>query len=300
MSDIQARYEAAVDAFANRLKGDPNVIAVLVAGSVYHGTVWEKSDVDATVVVRDQKIERRTYGIYEDNILINVYVCQRSELKRGMEKNLGGLFGHSIDATTKVVYTSDESLYEYIEENRAVGRADAEKAVFNNVNWLISLMEKIEKWLLVKKDAEYARYYALKAADVIANIEVCSKLIPPTREAILEAAELNPELMETFYKKPMSAPMTEAEIYELLKKMEGYVHTHMDAIISVANEFFGDGEIKTGTQIARHFNSDMHYLHPILDFLCDRDYLVKISQPMRLTPKGRMNVEESAFILREV
>ena len=299
MNEITKRYDAAVKSFADRLRGDPNVIAVLVAGSVYHGTVWEKSDVDATVVVRDQRLERRSYGIYEDNILINVYVCQRSELKRGMERSLGGLMGHSIDATTKVVCTTDDSLYEYIEENRAIGVADAEKAVFTNVNWLLGVMEKIEKWLVVKQDAEYARYYVLKAADIIANIEVCSRLIPPTREAILEAADLNPELMREFYTLPMAAPMTEREIYGVIKKMEDYILTHMDSVLAVTRDFFGDGEIKTGTQTARHFGSDMHYLHPILDFLCDRGYLDKISQPMRLTPKGRMNVEEAAFILRE-
>ena len=296
MNEISKRYDAAIKSFAERLKNDPNIIAVLVAGSVYHGTVWEKSDVDMTVVVRNQALTRRSFGIYEDNILLNVYVIQRSELKRGMEKSIGGLFGQSIDATTKIVYTADDSLYEYIEENRVIGRADAEKAVFEHVNWLLGVMEKIEKWLVVKNDPLYARYYCLKAADVIANIELASRLIPPTREAILQAAELNPSLMENFYDRPMNAPMTEKEIYEKLREMHEYIETQMESVMSVAEEFFGDGEIKTGTQIARHFNSDMHYLHPILDFLCDRGYLNKISQPMRLTPKGRMNVEETAFI----
>ena len=296
-TDVAKRYDAAISSFVEKIKNDPNVIAVLVAGSVYHGTVWKKSDVDMTVVVRDQKLDRRSYGVYEDNILINVYLMQRSELKRGMEKSLTGLAGHSIDATTKVVYTTDDGLYEYIEENREVGRADADKAVFSQVNWLLGIMEKIEKWLVVKNDPEYARYYVLKAADIIAQIEVASKLIPPTREAILQAAELNPALMDKFYTQPMSAKMTEQEIRALLTEMEAYIESQTEAVMSVAEEFFGDGEIKSGTHIANHFNSDMHYLHPILDYLCDRGALDKISQPMRLTPKGRLAVEEIAFIM---
>jgi len=299
MDDIAKRYEAAINSFVNKVRGDPNVLAVLVAGSVYHGTVWKKSDVDMTVVVRDQKLDRRDYGVCEDGILLNVYLMQRSELKRGMEKSFGGSFGHSLDATTKVVYTTDDSLYEYIEENRTIGAADAERALFSRINWLLGIMEKIEKWLVTKKDAEYARFYALKAAEVIASIEVCSRLIVPTREAILQAAELNPALMEKFYLKPMSAAMTEREIYNILGEMEAYVLTHMDAVMSVAEEFFGDGEIKSGTHISTHFNSNLHEMHPILDFLCDRGVLDKISQTMRLTPKGRMAVEETAFIMQK-
>jgi len=298
-SEITKRYEAAIQSFVDKVRNDPNVIAVLVSGSVYHGTVWEKSDIDMTVVVRDQKLDKTYYGVYEDNILLNVELCQRSDLKRDMEKSLTGMFGHSIDATTKVVYSTDEGLYDYIEENRVVGESDAEKAIFNQVNWLIGIMEKIEKWIKVKNDPEYARYYVLKAADVIADIEVVSHKQVPTREAILQASELNPPLMKKFYLEPMSGPMNEKAIYAILAEMDTYIRTHMDAVLRVAKDFFGDGEIKTGTHISTHFRSNMHMLHPILDYLCDNGHLDKISQTIRLTPKGRMAVEEIAFIMQE-
>jgi len=296
---IAKRYDEAIQSFVDKIKNDPNIIAVLVSGSVYHGTVWEKSDVDMTVVVRDQKLDNKSFGIYEDNILLNVRLCQRSDLKRGMEKSLTGMTGHSIDATTKVVYTTDENLRDYIEENRAVGKADAEKAVFELANWLMGIMEKIEKWLKVKNDPAYAQFYVLKAAEVIAEIEVCSRCMVPTREAILQAKELNPPLIEKFYSKPMSGLMTEKEIYKILDEMNTYIKTHMDEILNVARNFFGDGEIKTGTHISNHFNSNMHMLHPVMDYLCENGYLDKISQTIRLTPKGRMSVEEIAFIMQD-
>jgi hypothetical protein len=299
MSEALAkRYDDAIQSFVDKVRGDPNVIAVLVSGSVYHGTVWEKSDIYMSVVVRYQKLDRKSFGIYEDNILLNVEILQRSDFKRYMEKNLTGSFGHSIDATTKIVYTTDDSLYQYLEENRAMGQADVEKAIFSRANWLISIMEKVTKWLVVKKDPAYAQYYVLKAAEIIAGIEVCSRHQVPTREAILQAQELNPSLTEKFYSRPMSGPMTEEEIYNILKEMDAYIKTHMNAIMSVAKDFFGDGEIKTGTHISTHFRKDMHELHPILDFLCDNGHLDKISQTIRLTPKGRMAVEEIAFIMQ--
>jgi ribosomal protein S19E (S16A) len=95
----------------------------------------------------------------------------------------------------------------------------------------------------------------------------------------------------------MSGDMTEDELYALLDDAYAYIESHLEAILNVATEFFGDGEIKTGTQIAKHFHSDMHGLHPIMDFLCDRGYLEKLSQTIRITPKGRQAVEEIAFLM---
>ncbi len=295
--DLTKRYDNALQSFVDRIRNDPNVIAIIVYGSVSHGTVWEKSDIDMTVVVRDQKLEHKTYGIYEDNILINLDLCQRSELKRNMEKSLTGSVGHSFGATSKVLYTTDESLYEYFEEYKKIGKADVEKALFEMINFLLGIMEKIEKWLVVKNDITYARYYILKAADVIAKIEVCSQYKVPTREAILQANELNPQLIEKFYYKPMITEMTQKQIYDLLVDMHDYIMKHFDAIINVATELFGDGEIKTGTHISNYFKSSLHFLHPILDFLCDQGVLEKISQTIRITPKSRPAVEEMAFIM---
>ena len=296
---LSKRYDEAIQSFVDKVQSDPNVVAVIVYGSVSHGLVWEKSDIDMTVVVRDQKLTQTQFGIYEDHILLNVDLCQRSDMKRNMEKSLTGSTGHSFGAASKIIYTRDDSLYEYFEDYKQVGRSDVEKELFHLANWLISDMEKIEKWLVVKRDPVYSRYYILKAADVIAQMEVCSRYQVPTREAILQARGLNPRLMDKFYDQPMSRAMSEEEIYGLLGDMDAYIMTHQDAIVNVLADIFGDGEIKTGTQISRYFQSSMHALHPILDFACEKGFLDKISQTIRLTPKSRPAVEEVAFIAGE-
>ena len=296
----QKRFTVAVDSFVDKVKDDPNVIAVILYGSVARGLAWEKSDVDIVVVVRDQKLDHAAYGIYEDNITFGLDIVKRSELKRAMEKALAGSIEHSINATSKIVFTRDESLYEYLEENRAIGKADRDRSVFNYTNWLLGYMDKIEKWLVVKNDVAYARYYALLAAQSIAQIEVASRGEVPTREAILQAAELNPELMDKFFYAPMNQVMGEPEMRALHAQMHEYVASHIGALLGVARDFFGDGEIKTGTMVSRHFQTDMHSMHPILDYLSDRGYLDKVSQTIRITPKSKLNVEEVAFIMNNM
>jgi len=293
----QQRYQTAVESFVDKVRGDPNVIAVIVYGSVAQGTVWEKSDVDIIVVVRDQKLANTNYGIYEDNITFGLDICQRSDLRRMVEKSLGGSFGHSLNATSKIVFTCDESLYEYFEDAKRIGRSDMERGVFDMANDIIGMMEKVEKWLVVKRDPEYARLYLIKAVEAIARLEVIRNYQVPTREAILQAEAINPSLMETFYREPMSRRMAEGEIRGLLHKMDGYVMSQIDTIMDVIREFFGDGEVKTGTMITKHFGYEMHMMHSILDYLSERGYLDKVSQTIRITPKSKLAVEEVAYIM---
>lgn len=56
-NEVRARFIAAVDSFIEKLKSDPNILAVVVSGSLAYDVVWEKSDVDMTVVVRDQLLK---------------------------------------------------------------------------------------------------------------------------------------------------------------------------------------------------------------------------------------------------
>ncbi|MCL2741167.1 MAG: nucleotidyltransferase [Oscillospiraceae bacterium] len=294
--DLAARYDMAIEAFVGKVRDDPNVVAVLVSGSVSQGTVWAKSDVDMTVVVRDQKLDKKDYGIYEDEILINVMMVQRSDLKRSMEKSLTGSIGHHFGTTCRIVFTKDDDLHGYFDEYGKIGKADAEKSIFLMANTLLYYMEKVEKWLVTIRDPEYARLYLISAADAVAQMEACSNGQVPTREAILQAKAISPALMGEVFTRPMSGAMTDPEIREALKGLGAYVDGHLGAIESVADDLFGDGEIKTGTQIANHFRQNMHMLHPIMDYLCEKGYMDKVSQTIRLTPKGRLAVEEMAFI----
>jgi hypothetical protein len=78
--------------------------------------------------------------------------------------------------------------------------------------------------------------------------------------------------------------------------MDSYLMERFDIFVRVADELFGDGEIKTGTQISRFFRSGMHELDSLMNFMCEKGYLIRVSQPVRLTPKSYKTVEEVAYV----
>jgi DNA-binding transcriptional regulator YhcF (GntR family) len=293
---LKARYMAAADSFIDKVRDDPNVIAVIVGGSLAYDVVWEKSDIDMTVIVRDQPLKTESYCIVEDGIIINAYLLPRSSFKRGMERNIGGSFGQSYFAKGKIVYSIDESLYEYFEGIKKIGGDDIALSLFYNACNLVYIYEKAQKWLTARKDPLYSQYFLLKAAEIIANMELCKKGEPSSRESIQKAIKINPEAIAPFYQDAMSHCLSEQEIISAIQKIDIYLEQNMDLFKKPVIEFMADQEIKTTTLIAKQFHVESHAIVEMFDYLVDKGVIDKVSQTIRITPKSKPAVEEMGYL----
>lgn len=294
--EVQKRYSEAVDTFINKIKSDPNIIAVIVCGSLAYDAVWEKSDIDTTVVIRDQAIRTNSYCLTEDDIVINVNLITRSDFKRGFERMKGGSFLQSYYSRGKMVYTSDESLRDYYEEMKLMDNADVHLYLFYTACELVGIYEKCSKWIKVKKNPLYAQYYLLKAADAVARMEVCKNGESPSREAILKAQSLWPERMQPFYQNAMTHHYSEEEAVRCIDLIDSYLEENLDAIKEPVIDYMKDGELKTMTLLTKHFHTEGHFIVSIFDYLAEKGILEKVSQTIRLTPKGKLAVEELGFL----
>lgn len=293
---LKERFNAAVDSFVSKVKDDPNVIAVIVCGSVAYDVVWEKSDIDMTVVVRDQTLKNTSYCIVEDGILINVELVVRSSFKRWLEKSIGGSFSQSYFSKGKIVYTSDDSLYEYFEEMKVIGSDDIALSAFYHACVLVGILDKCNKWLTAREDPLYAQYYLLKAAEVIAMMEMCLNGEPSSRESIQKALKLNPEAITPFYQEAMNHHFSEEEVSKAIEKLDNYLEQNLHIISKPVINFMADEQIKTSTLIAKHFHAEAHFIISVFEYLADKGVIEKVSQTIRITPKSKLAVEELGFL----
>ncbi|WNS46296.1 nucleotidyltransferase [Paenibacillus sp. MMS20-IR301] len=295
-AELQSRYTAAAESFVDKVKGDPNVIAVIVCGSLAYDQVWERSDIDMAVIVRDQLLQQHGYCLVEDGITINVQLFARSEFKRGFEKMVGGSIPQSYFAKGQIVYSADDSLYEYFEEFKKLGSHDIALSLLRDACELIDLFDKSRKWLTVRKDLLYAQYYLLKAADQIAKMELSSQGEPPIRESILTVMDRKPELMAPLYSEAMSRRMSQEDIGTAIGGISRFIDGKLDMLKEPVLDYLADGEIRTMTMLAKHFKLDTHLLINILEYLADKGIIEKVSQTIRITPKSRPAVEEIGYL----
>ncbi|OKP83213.1 nucleotidyltransferase [Paenibacillus sp. P3E] len=295
-AELRARYIAAQNSFIGKVSSDPNVIAIIISGSLAYDVIWEKSDIDMTMVVRDQPLATTTYCIDEDGILINVYLVVRSDFKRGMERALGGSFAQSYYSKGKMVYSTDDSLIEYFEDLKIIGSDDIAISALHIASQLVFLRDKTRKWLTVRQDLLYAQYYLLKAAESVAHMELCIRGEAISREAIQRAQLLNPEVLAPLYQDAMSHHMTIAEIESGLECLDKVLERHLPIFSRPVLEFMRDQEIKTATLINKHFHVQSDQLVGVMDYLVQQGILEKVTQTIRITPKSKPAVEEAGYL----
>lgn len=295
-SMIKERYINATQSFVDKVKDDVNVIAIIILGSLAYDIVWEKSDVDMTVIVRDQKMDPKSYCIIEDGITFNVTVIQRSTLKRNFERMIGGSIPQAFFAKGQIVYTTDDTLYDYLEDIKQLGSDDIALTAFSLSAHLVDNNDKCEKWLKVKKDPLYAQYYLLKAAEIIAKMELVMNGEIPIRESIQKVIKINPELIKIFYEDPMSHFLTEEEIEKGIKKIDLFLEEHLDIISKPIIDYLLDHEIKTVTMISQYLHLESAYIIGALNYLAEKGVIERVSQTIHLTPRGKLAVEEIGYL----
>jgi len=295
-AELKQRYLAAVDSFVDKVRDDSNVIAVIVSGSLAYDLLWEKSDIDMTVVVRDQVLKNHSYSIIEDGIIINVNLMTRSNFKRDLEGSIGGSFFQSYLAKGNVAYSSDDSLNEFFEEQKVMGKDDIALSAFLISAELIGLLEKAQKWLFARKDPLYAQYYLLKAAEVVARMELCLNGEPVARDVIQKALAINPDAITPFYHEAMSRHFSAEEVREGINRLDSYLEQRLDTLSRPVLEFMADQEIKTSTLIAKHFNIHSHFVVNVFDYLADKGVIERVSQTIRITPKSKLAHEELGYL----
>lgn len=298
-NDIRRRFEDALQVFTEKLKPDPNVIAVILCGSLSNDTVWEKSDMDVNVIVREQKLPVTSFCVEEDGLIINVDIKKEFDFKRTLERSLGGGFLYSYYAKAKIIHTKDESLRDYLTGAQNVGADDRALIFFQMTTGMIYFIEKTEKWLTVKKDLQYAQLWILKATEHYANMRLVLDNKPPSREAILKVMEYAPELIEHLYKRPMQGFMSFDEIKNALNFFVKFLEDNVELIKKPVIEFMSDGEMRTVTALVKHFGCSSHDIYHVFDFLAQMGVVGRMSEMISITPKSKKAIDEVMFIYSE-
>jgi len=289
------RYLQALNSLTARVKHDPNVIALMIYGSLAYGTVWEKSDMDVEIIVRDGSgpADKPIYLIEEEGIRdIHFELLEITPFKKRLQKVRGG-FDHGVYGKGCMVFSKDDALTELFEESRKIGDDDAPRAFAAKVDGLTNWMKKAEKSATVNKNNLYAQRFLQLCAPIVAEMELIRRKENPTREAILRAQEINPSLMHEVYVIPSTTEMTEAGIKRVIKILDDYLMQHMHWWSKHVIRFLSDGEVKT----CSHIFKQCGYVQ--LEYLAEKGVIERATQPLQIFKKSKTVVEEMAYFYIE-
>lgn len=296
---MRERYERAVESLLEKLKDDRLVLAAILCGSLAHDEVWEKSDIDLTLVVSDDLKEQRGYVLVEDDINVHAWLVSRSRFKALVHGSVQGSFLNSLLSKGKVLFSRDESLEELFATLGHLGGHDREIAMLRTVIPIFPYLDKAEKWLYAKHDPLYCFFWIMKLVDSVASLEILHAGEIPGREVVQQAKRHNPDLIRSLYDDLIEGPKTDEAMKSALKTVRRHLMDRQEAFAPVLSYLSECGGLRSASEIAHYFKrqTGTEGVEMALEWLAAEGLVQKMSTPVRLMEKSRVAVEEAAFAI---
>ncbi|HUU79129.1 MAG TPA: nucleotidyltransferase domain-containing protein [candidate division Zixibacteria bacterium] len=299
---IKKKFEEALNAFIEQTKQDESITAALLFGSLVKGIVWEKSDIDLVLITKDQKTPFRDFWLMDGDINIQVSVFTRNEFIRYQQRSLQGSGSHHVLTTSKVLFSNDETLNEFIESMKLVGRRDFELEILRIIIMVIGDLEKAEKYLFVKEDLVQSYLFITRLLDRLASIVVMLNNSIPGRESVEQAMEYEPELFNEIYSNVILEKLTKEKLNNILSRIRKYLEeqtlTIFEPIIDYVKK---ESTFRSVTDIANFLNDKLRTswwqiaAMGIGNWLVEQGYFERVPCPTRLTLRSHHEVNEIGY-----
>lgn len=253
-------YQDAYEETIRKLKGNDEVIAVVVYGSIISGDIWEESDIDFLVISKEtNKLEM----IYSKvlNIPIHINYISKDIFVNSYNNILKGGSFHKIFFTGKLVFCSDEEIKQihlaskfYRERDRSI----------RNIEILENLL----------KDIKYTRKY-IAADKVETAYEGCVNLLVDysrllmnmeghiTDRGILSLAVSVNREVENLYNLLIREGKVRDRIERVVEEVDEFIGSNIDNLSKPIINFLNDkkaaysaGEIKNSFEFSK-INGDV-------------------------------------------
>lgn len=299
-NELTEKYNNALEAFLEKVKKDKYIIAVILAGSLYHDIVWEKSDIDIILITDDSKKPVAFYCLVENGIIINISSYSSNEFRRQFESSLtGGLF-HSWINKTKLLYTLDESITDIYGLVSAADENDRELLLFEYGTYCVAELVKAERYLYIKHDPLYSAFdmckdllYKLSGVEVILNGGIVEK------EVIHQALKINPDFFNHIYTGMLQQYKDERLMSEIIISIDKYLEERTPVLFKGALDFLqNENKVCSITEIERKvgiLSLPKALLIESFEWLVRKKFIDRFSSPLRLTSKSWVEVDEAAY-----
>lgn len=299
---VRTRYEAAITQLTADCESDPQVIAVVLLGSLAYDQVWERSDLDVLVITQEGKVVQPPEILLYEGVFVHLMVKPRNDFVASVNRATDASFWSSILMKGRLILSKDPTLARLWDELPEMGNRDREAGMLSAAALLVMTLTKAEKWLRVKQDPHYAASYLHAAVNELARLILIRAGEIPTREVLDPAARHEPDLIQFLYRDFMDQPKTHATVQARLDRVYGYLREHRDEIFGPLLDYLADANGPVSARdLDRHFNrhTGAEYVALAAEWLAMEGVLSAVAIPRRITDRSRGDVQEAAFAIRE-
>ena len=230
MNNLIVEYQRVYAKVVKSFEENEEVLAAFVFGSILTGDLWENSDIDFFVVLKEFK--KGIVNIYskENDIAVHLKVMSKNEFLNLKELEIKGSFLHRLFSSSRLVFSKDDEISEKYNNERIYPEMERRKWTLSYLGKLIKSIDSTEKFL--NNDNIYGAYKSLlESMEYYSSVYVNSRGYMISKDTINVCANLNTEFKEK-YIELVSGDDLEKKVYEINK----YLKKTIDDEITEASE----------------------------------------------------------------
>ena len=297
---LTQRYHDAIERLVEKMQQDRTVLAAILYGSLSYDEVWQRSDIDMWLIMQDgKKLRKNDLCLTENEVIIHANLIPRSRFKRQLEGDRAGGWFDFTFARSTLLFTRDESIRAWYESAERIGARDLEIQLLRAANSTLPVFAKAEKWCHLKKDYHYSFLWLNFAVDRLAAIETLLHGEAPGREVIYQGIKYNPQFFNAIYTELMDKKKTKRSIEAALKRVDQYLCDKAELLFKPLLEYLEEADgMRTMGEIDEHFSKvGIGGLDFACEWLVEKGLIDKLSAPIHLTEKSRIQMDEPAYYL---
>ena len=298
---IEQQYHEAIKTLVEKVKTDPYILAVIVAGSFSYAQVWEKSDLDVEIIGRDGvRPTQDFFVLVENGVNIHASLTPRNNFKQRIEGAQQGSVTHSYFSHSTLLFSRDASIREWYDKNasrRGIGERDKQLQLLNVAASTLPNLLYAEKQFYVNRDIVTCFLNLLIVVQGLARLEVLLNDEIPTREVIQPALGYNPDFFNRVYTELINCEKNEAVIQDTLDAVNAYLDERRFIFQPVLDYLREEKAPRSNTEIDASFKPsfDEGSLALVCQWLAWKGIIQRVAVPTKLTVKSQVSVEEPAY-----
>ncbi len=156
MDKVIVRYQKAYNKIIEALKESPDILAVMVSGSMVSGDLWEESDIDLLAIEKGYTYGLKNIYTQEFEVPIHIKLISKEAFLKEWEISSKGASYSPLLSSTKLAYSKDSEINEIYNQGIYLSDMDRERWCLVYLGSLLKSMGVFRKYL--GQDKLYTAY----------------------------------------------------------------------------------------------------------------------------------------------
>lgn len=298
MTKTILQYQKAFNSVVDRIKIDESVLSVMVFGSMVTGDLWEESDIDLFVIVKQNTNEIKNIHTEEKGVPVHIKLMGKEQFIQIYSDNLKGGYMHRIFSSSRLVFSKDMDITVRFDGGRFFPDVDRERWGMYFLGRLLKEMGVCKKYLW--SNGIYTAYStAIRCIEKYSRLYINSAGYMISKDVMAMALNLNDEFKQCVDKLFFEKSNVEETIKETMTFLEQSINISLKSDCSLLlnymrekDKFLSSGEIMA-EDLFVDFDIDME---EILNKLWERDIIKKETRDFK-TDKDKILFKQNVYFI---